>query len=570
MKKLFCMILGLTMLFGLTACQSSSVNNVTTSTMEILKEENITELEKYMTSSPKVFDNELALISSRLCLATYGDGDSGIRNYLKELGFKDDSSHIYSNNYGGSLAFTLAQTDSFNGDPNRKLLVIVAQGSTNPYELFMDVSSSAKQAYNGYPVYDIVKDFCNAIWEGVESHTELDKEDYVVLVTGHSLGGAAGNLFAAQLTDTGTNGAEDVYCYTFGAIDSIKSDSEVSSGYDNIHNVYNNYDTFSPSQYGGILPSGMGSGVGRFGHLDLFKYDYRSDTDRSKDMVIQMTDAVNHGMANYVKSIENELVTCSLVPGVPDAGTQTIVDSESSTISPYASVQVGDHITLGTYEQDNDTSNGAENISWEVLAVEDGKALIISDYGLALKPYHDKDEEITWEDCTLRSWLNDEFYEGAFNVDEQKYIILSDLENKDNPAYGTEGGNATRDKVFLLSLDEIIEYYDIDESDFYAHHGQTDSYSKLLVPFSSAALEEYHMSMLEINSEEYWKNYLGYMQKNYINDEGEVCCRWHLRSPGFYSYDSAIVDYYGCVDYEGYYVYSECICIRPAMWINLE
>ena len=47
---------------------------------------------------------------------------------------------------------------------------------------------------------------------------------------------------------------------------------------------------------------------------------------------------------------------------------------------------MSDYITFGTYEQDNDTSNGAEPIEWEVPDVKGGKALVISKYILDAKP----------------------------------------------------------------------------------------------------------------------------------------------------------------------------------------
>ena len=40
---------------------------------------------------------------------------------------------------------------------------------------------------------------------------------------------------------------------------------------------------------------------------------------------------------------------------------------------------VGDTVTLGTYNLDNDETNGNESLTWKVLAVENGKALIISE-----------------------------------------------------------------------------------------------------------------------------------------------------------------------------------------------
>ena len=43
-------------------------------------------------------------------------------------------------------------------------------------------------------------------------------------------------------------------------------------------------------------------------------------------------------------------------------------------------ISVGDIITFGHYEQDNNLDNGAEPIEWIVLDVQDGKALLLSKY----------------------------------------------------------------------------------------------------------------------------------------------------------------------------------------------
>ncbi|MBP3696995.1 MAG: hypothetical protein J6J45_05560, partial [Clostridia bacterium] len=72
----------------------------------------------------------------------------------------------------------------------------------------------------------------------------------------------------------------------------------------------------------------------------------------------------------------------------------------------FSDTQVGDYITFGSYEQDNDLSNGKEPIEWLVLDKQDGKVLVISKYALDAKPYNDEYVDVTWETCTLRSWLN--------------------------------------------------------------------------------------------------------------------------------------------------------------------
>jgi len=111
----------------------------------------------------------------------------------------------------------------------------------------------------------------------------------------------------------------------------------------------------------------------------------------------------------------------------------------------------GDTFAFGTYEQDGDPENGAEDIVWIVLSNKDGVIHAISKYGLDSKPYHEEQLAVTWEECSLRAWLNSTFYETAFSNQEKGLIKETELNNWDNLYYGTKGGNPTLDKVSLLS-----------------------------------------------------------------------------------------------------------------------
>ena len=77
--------------------------------------------------------------------------------------------------------------------------------------------------------------------------------------------------------------------------------------------------------------------------------------------------------------------------------------------------EVGDYICFGAYEQDKDTSDGKENVEWQVLAKEDNKILVISKYVLDAKPYNTNLVNVTWETCALQTWLNGTFFDEAFS-----------------------------------------------------------------------------------------------------------------------------------------------------------
>jgi serine/threonine protein kinase len=175
---------------------------------------------------------------------------------------------------------------------------------------------------------------------------------------------------------------------------------------------------------------------------------------------------------------------------------------------------VGQRVEFGTW-------NG-EPITWRVLAIEDGRALVISEYVLEQRPYNDGEEknaEITWEESTLRQYLNGEFLQASFSVDEQSYIVTVTNENPDNPASGTDGGNATKDRAFLLSIEEAEKYFT----------GNSDRVAD------------------DLQGQALW---------------------WLLRSPGTAGVYAARVNSDGAVDIGGYGV-RVVDGVRPALWLNL-
>ena len=111
-----------------------------------------------------------------------------------------------------------------------------------------------------------------------------------------------------------------------------------------------------------------------------------------------------------------------------------------------------------------------EPIKWRVLHTDGKQALLLSDVVLDDQKYHTKKKSVTWETSTVRSWLNGygaesneqsvdytqkNFIGSAFTPEEQAAIANSPLENGDSTEYGTEGGNSTADKVFLLSKPDV-------------------------------------------------------------------------------------------------------------------
>ena len=111
-----------------------------------------------------------------------------------------------------------------------------------------------------------------------------------------------------------------------------------------------------------------------------------------------------------------------------------------------------------------------EPIKWRVLSTAGGQAFLHADLALDDQRYSKNDTSVTWETCSMRSWLNgygpeknepkmdyrsDSFLQDAFSSAGQQAIRTTEVENADNLHYGTEGGNHTTDKIFLLSEQEV-------------------------------------------------------------------------------------------------------------------
>lgn len=196
---------------------------------------------------------------------------------------------------------------------------------------------------------------------------------------------------------------------------------------------------------------------------------------------------------------------------------------------------VGSLIKYGKYEQDNDSSNGIEDIEWIILAKDDNKMLVISDKAIDCKPYHSSYGNTTWEECSLRRWLNDTFVNEAFTTEEQEKILTTNVTADANPDYDTDAGNDTEDKVFLLSIEEANRYFKYD-------------------------------SERQCVSTEYAKANGAYTYEI----DGASNCFWWLRSQGGYSNKSAsVVNSDGTVSKYGNAVDDNRDCVRPAMWISL-
>ena len=213
------------------------------------------------------------------------------------------------------------------------------------------------------------------------------------------------------------------------------------------------------------------------------------------------------------------------------------------TVTPvklkYEDVNTGDIIIFGAYEQDNKSANGKEAIKWVVLDKndEDQGLFLISEQALDCQKYHYRWAGTSWENCTLRGWLNDDFYNAAFSKKEQAIIRTTKVNANDpvpNPKNTIDYGNNTKDKVFLLSYNEAMTYFATDEE---------------RVCKSTAYAESINANLTKEDISEY--------------------CSWRLRTPGISgtSYASYITETGALSDHN---VDATFIGIRPVVWISFD
>jgi serine/threonine protein kinase len=203
-------------------------------------------------------------------------------------------------------------------------------------------------------------------------------------------------------------------------------------------------------------------------------------------------------------------------------------DNNNSSDSNSQSSLLPPNLTIGQ----NDVVFG--DYTWRVLDIQDEKALLLSEEVITQNPYHNDWVDITWEDCDLRKYLNGTFLQ-SFTQEEQDAIVEVTNINDDNQWYGTEGGNTTQDKIFLLSIEEVVTYF-----------------------CDSGELENWNGDDWPITDQ-----YSGARQAK----NGNNWSWWWLRSPGYYNGRAARIGPSG-----GLYVFglnnTDWSGVRPALWIR--
>lgn len=214
-------------------------------------------------------------------------------------------------------------------------------------------------------------------------------------------------------------------------------------------------------------------------------------------------------------------------------------------------VSTWDCVYFGTYWQNDtngdgiaDQNDAKEPIKWRVLQVDGDDVFLMSDKNLDCQKYNNNEVDVTWETCTLRTWLYSNFYRKAFSTEEQNAIKVTTVVNDKNEVYGTSGGNTTKDKIYIPSIKEVTN----------TKYGFVNYNSRNVT--RKAKNTAYTMNC--------------YINQSNVSQYGV----WWIRTPGANHQQAAIVDGPGYVFGDSYYsglsVANEDVGVRPVMHISLS
>ena len=258
--------------------------------------------------------------------------------------------------------------------------------------------------------------------------------------------------------------------------------------------------TISTCEDAGILPAirvdldqAQLEPAGTTSSRDILEGAYRGDTEedlRKRELIVNPVVAldpeepdgkeVSYALVKFGSYPQSEVV-----PEDARAGTDCIADQELYGELEAAGWDNGECELDGqryirVFSSDENGSQCAryfvcEPLVWRVLEVRNGAALLLSHAAVECEPFQVDLREVSWESCTLRSWLNGygaqenvsakdysdhgkSFLDMAFSAMEQKAILETTVRNEANYYFGMDSGAQTKDRVFLLAESELFIY----------------------------------------------------------------------------------------------------------------
>lgn len=242
-----------------------------------------------------------------------------------------------------------------------------------------------------------------------------------------------------------------------------------------------------------------------------------------------------------------------------------MLSTDAAYKKEYASYEEYEESKEYYYWADNETYHyfKYEPIKWRILKIDNERALLLADQALDVQPYHGAGRYITWEQATIRSWLNGygaaenaiafdytnhNFIGRAFTQQQKEAILETQLEGEKNLSSGISGGNTTTDKIFLLAQTDM-------STKAGTVHGFMEQAS-LTDEGRRASGSDYAKAM-------------GAYQSAYETDT-QMRIGWWVRNPGEQALYAEYVDGNGVLNVRGEKVDYKRKGVRPALWLNLK
>lgn len=131
---------------------------------------------------------------------------------------------------------------------------------------------------------------------------------------------------------------------------------------------------------------------------------------------------------------------------------------EKSSLVQGKTIRVGDYITIGQYPYN--AKKELRGLSWLVLDIEGDHLFVITKDCIDHVKFNEVegDSTLTWETSSLRTWLNNEFLDSAFNDVERAAIVETPVVTMIQSAAQEITYLNTTDRVFVLSERETSGY----------------------------------------------------------------------------------------------------------------
>lgn len=177
---------------------------------------------------------------------------------------------------------------------------------------------------------------------------------------------------------------------------------------------------------------------------------------------------------------------------------------------------------------------------WRVLEERPQAMLLLREEVMEFGAYHDSYTAVTWAQSDLRRRLNGDFL-ASFSSEEQAQILPTEIITHPNPRFHTPGGERVVDKVFVLSVQEVLRYF--------GNSLQAES------PGDKYFIDDQ------------------YNAQRMANGQAGKACRWLLRTPGSSPAFISLVTKEGKICLSGDFsnrastpLFS--VGVRPAIWVG--